>query len=98
MSDTIYLGNDNAIEWQLTEDGTAVNLASVSRMTLELAGLTIDSASHASVFDWSGGDKVVVSLGQQAIPTGYHVAQLTVYDASNPNGIVWGQSIIQVEP
>jgi hypothetical protein len=61
----IYLGKDNTIDWQLQADGAAVDLASVTRMTVELSDgtttTTLDSAEldgngEGNAFYWIGGE------------------------------------------
>ena len=91
----IYLGHDNTIDSELREDGSAVSLASVTRMTVDFDGTVIDSDTTGcgtdQPFDWSqGAGKVVFDFGQQSITAGHYAAELTVYDTTNPNGIVWG--------
>ena len=100
--ETIYLGKDNAIDKELREDGSAVNLSSVTRMTVDFDGTLIDSdvvgEGSGQPFDWTqGSGKVVFSFGSLTIPAGNYEAELTVYDASNPNGLVWGTFLVTVE-
>jgi len=94
ITEHVYLGHDNTIDLLLTADGAAVDLSSVTRMTLELdAGTTIDFDESPAAFDWDTGTtgKLVLALGGETIPAGTYRTTLTVYDPDNAAGIVWGQ-------
>ena len=94
-----YAGHDNTIDLLLKADGSAVDLSSVTRMTLEVAGSTIDSEVSGSAFDWDTGTtgKVILTLGAESLTEGTWQATLTVYDPDNENGIVWGTFNLIVE-
>lgn len=98
MSEIIYIGHDNTIDMELREDGVAVDLSSVTRMTLDFGGGNIiDSATSPFAFNWSSvAGKVVFKLGNQIISLGRHNVRLTVYDPANINGIVWGSFVVVV--
>ena len=100
----IYLARSNTIDLQLQADGEAVDLASVTRMTLELDGQTLDSADlgdngEGNAFYWTGGvpatgvANLFLSLGSAAsdggLTTGNHNIRLTVYDPDHADGLVW---------
>lgn len=90
----IYLTRGNSINITLDADGTAVDLSSVTRMTLAVGSTTLDSAIHSGVFDWttSGASGILIlTLGAQTIAAGDYEAQLTVYDATYTTGLVWGE-------
>lgn len=104
----IYLGNDNAIELILKEDGVAVDLSGVTRTTLSFDSTTIDSATvgfgAGLAFDVSeGSGKLVMRLGDLVdglgaplIPVGHYAAELVIYDSEHDDGIVWGKINIRV--
>jgi hypothetical protein len=90
ITETAYIGYDNTIDIKLLEDGETVDLSSVTRMTLTVAGATIDSLEDPDVFDWSAGDGVLVlALGDQELTAGTYRARLVVYDEKHDDGIVW---------
>jgi hypothetical protein len=98
----VYLGHDNRIDIILKADGSAVDLSSVTRMTLSFDSLLIDSDNgDLDPIQWVKAGYVTgevrISLGGQSIPAGDYRAALVVYDPSNPNGIVWGLLLIQIE-
>lgn len=91
MAEIIYNGNDNAIDIQLLEDAVAINLSSVTRMIIAFGTKVVDSDTSPDAFDWSeGSGKLTLILGAESIPEGLYDAELTVYNAENINGIVWG--------
>lgn len=97
-TEIVYLGHDNSIDLILKADGTAVDLSSVTQMTVTLGGTTITSAGgDTDPIRWakSGYDtgEVRLYLGGQTIPAGSYRAVLVVYDSVNLNGIVWGERI-----
>lgn len=107
----IYLGKGNTIDWQLQADGAAVDLASVTRITAEVAGTTIDSAetggnAQGNPFYWTSGTpasgvaNLYLMLGAaletaEATPENYNL-RLTVYDPDHPTGLVWCQEPVQI--
>lgn len=94
----VYLGKSNTIDLLLKADGSAVDLSSVTRMTLDFDGTVIDSDTSPSAFDWDTGTtgKVVLALGAESISAGTYRALLTVYDDTNVNGIAWDRIKIVV--
>jgi len=98
----VYLGHDNRIDVILKADGSAVDLSSVTRMTLSFDAVLIDSDNGDSdPIQWAkvgyATGEVRIILGGQEIPAGSYRTPLVVYDPSNPYGIVWGRIVIQVE-
>lgn len=100
-----YLNRDNTVEWQLKDGDTP--LADHTALTrevllLEKGGIvfTIDSDSEATFFS-TQLDRLVMSPFKLSAPKkveltpGNYTARLVIYDASNPNGLVWvdGRSI-----
>ena len=98
MVEVIYNGNDNAIDLQLLEDTVAVDLSSVTRMTIAFDTKVVDSDTSPDVFDWSAGDgKLTLILGAESISEDLYYAELVVYDPANTNGIVWGSFKVVVK-
>jgi len=94
----VYLGADNVIDLVLLEDGAAVNLGGVTKMSLDFEGTIISSDTSPDAFDWSTGEgKLSLALGAESIATALYNAKLMVYDAENTNGIVWGKLRIVVK-
>ena len=91
-TEIVYNGHDNTIDLLLKADGVAEDLSSVTRMTLEVAGSTIDSDVSGAAFDWATGvtGKLILALGDEGLTAGSYRATLTVYDSTNTDGIVWG--------
>jgi len=100
LTEVVYLGKDNTIDLLLKADGEAQDLSDTTRMTLGLDDTVIDSATSPDAFDWDTGTtgKLVLALGAEAIDAGvYKRAVLVVYNADNPNGVVWGRLNIIVK-
>ena len=92
ITEIVYLDRDNTIDLLLKADGSAQDLAAVTRMTFEYDSTIIDSDTSPEVFDWDTGvtGKLVLALGAESIPKGDYTAKLTVYDPDNDDGIFWG--------
>jgi hypothetical protein len=91
----VYLGHDNSIDVILKTNGAAVDLTPVTRITLTLGAKLIDSDNgDADPIRWAklgyATGEVRLFLGAQTLKVGAYQAPLIVYDASNPNGVYWG--------
>lgn len=96
-----YLGHDNSIDLVLKADGAAVDLTSVTRMTLSLGSVLIDSDNGSTdPIRWTKSDYVTgevrLFLGGISAPPNTYDAWLVVYDPSNVDGIVWGSIKIMI--
>ena len=101
-AENIFLGNDNTIDWQLQADGVALNLSSVTRMTAEVAGCTLDSNTDGNAvgntFYWIGGIpaanepnvylKLGPALNAAGAAKGTYSLRLRIFDPDNQDGIV----------
>ena len=99
ITETAYIGRDNTIDIQLLEDGVAVDLSGVTRMTLAFEGAVIaDSNEDPGVFDWDNGNGVVILKlgGLVGLTAGIYHTRLVVYDPINTNGIAWEDFICRV--
>lgn len=101
MAELLYLGRDNTIDLVLKEDGTAVDLNSVTKITVTFGGTTFTSTDPANgIITWAqaGYDtgEIRLDLGDETITPEIYSACLTVYDISNPAGVVWGNVLIEV--
>jgi hypothetical protein len=97
-TEVVYLGRDNTVDLLLKADGSAQDLSGVTRMVLVVGETEIDSDLSPDAFDWDTGTtgKVVLALGDESLSEGTYTAWLVVYDASNPDGIVWGSFTLKV--
>jgi hypothetical protein len=101
QTEFVYKGHDNSINLILKADGAAVSLASVTRMTLSFAAKLIDSDNgDADPIRWVKAGYATgearLFLGAETIKPGAYQAPLIVYDATNLNGVFWGNIPITV--
>lgn len=95
-TEIVYLGHDNSNEVILKQDGVAISLSGITKMTLTFGTKLISSVNAADApIRWNkdgyGTGEVRFFLGGQTITAGdYHSVPLVVYDASYTNGLVWG--------
>ena len=90
----VYLGHDNYIDLILMANGSAQNLSGITKMTLTFDTTKISSANQASdpiLWNQAGYQtgEIRIFLGKQSLTPGSYEAPLIVYDASDPDGIVW---------
>lgn len=105
ITETIYKNRDNLISIELRSNGVAQDVSGATRMTLEICGTTINSATAGSgVFDFTtaGADgQVDMKLGNlaaiKALRPAMYRARLTVFDTTYPNGRVWDDLMIEVQ-
>lgn len=94
-TEIVYLGHDNSIDLILKADDAAVDLASVTDMSLTLGTTLIESDNGDSdPIRWAkvGYDtgEIRLFLGGETITAGNYQAPLVVYDPTNVDGVVWG--------
>ena len=105
ITETIYKNRDNVISVELRADGIAQNIASSTKITVEIAGITFSSATAtAGAFDFTtygSTGRLDLKLGNEAdiktMKSGQYKARITVYDSTYTNGRVWDDLIIEVE-
>jgi hypothetical protein len=97
-----YLGHDNLIDLILKADGVAVDLSSVTAMTLTLGTKKVSSTNLAAdPILWAKAGyatgEVHLILGGETITPGNYDAPLVVYDPVESEGVVWGNVKITVK-
>lgn len=96
--ETVYLGHDNTIELRLTIGVVLADITASTKVTTEFGNTVISSISSPDAFDWEQGDGMLyLKLGDENIPIGSYHTILTIYDATNTKGIVWGTFKCKVE-
>ena len=101
-TELIYLGHDNSIDLILKSDNVAVDLQSVTKMTISFDTVTISSDNgDTDPIRWRKSNYATgearLFLGNQNIPEGRYQAHMVVYDPVNIDGIVWGTVPIVVK-
>lgn len=96
--DKVYIGLANSIDKELTEDGVAITHSAITRVVVKLnddADTEVDSDTQPALFDWDTNAWLTMRLGlaSPALPEGAYNATLIVYDASNPEGILWDRTL-----
>lgn len=91
----VYLGHDNSIILILKADEVAADLRGITKMTLTFGATLIESENlDADPIKWARADyetgETRLYLGDEDIDSGAYQSALIVYDAANPEGIVWG--------
>lgn len=98
LQETVYLGRNNAIRLQLSEDGidfaTAYPEVTPTRWILIIHDdpeIVVDSDDSPTVFDWTALTSTLeIRLGSVVTEAmTYTSASLVVYSAYWPDGVVW---------
>jgi hypothetical protein len=98
----VYLGHDNAIRVKILSNGSAVDLSATTRVTLTVSTVLIASTNHATqALTWAkaGYDtgEVRIRLGDNtAISAGDYEAPIVLYDATETDGVYWGDITLKV--
>jgi hypothetical protein len=105
ITETIYKNRDNVISVELRSNGIAQAVNSATRITLELGGITLSSATATSgAFDFTtygAAGRLDLKLGHEpdvkTMRSGQYKGRLTIFDTTYPNGRVWDDLIIEVK-
>lgn len=92
-----YIDRDNVIDLLLKADDVAQDLSSVTKVDLIVGDTTVsDSTAGSFPIKWTTGTtgKIQFQLGDESIPAGRYAARLIVYDATYPDGLVWGTFVL----
>jgi hypothetical protein len=95
--ETVYLGHDNTIDLYMDAESLEDedDFSSVTKITASFGDLLISSEDPASgpiKWDQDGyqNREIRLDLGHQSIPEGTYDVPIVVYDASIPEGVMWG--------
>jgi len=96
----LYLSRDNRIDLMLKADGSAQDLSGTTHAMAIFSGVTFTSVGRATWFDWTSGTTGELRLklsGVTGVSPGNYDVELILFDATNTNGIVWGEIPILVK-
>ena len=100
ITETVYNGRDNINSLELRANGVAQDISGATRLTLKVRDRLLDSAKDATIFDWTtsgSSGQLDIVLGHQRLKVGTCRATLTVFDATYPNGLNWGDFMLTVK-
>lgn len=87
MIETIFTNRDTDIAVKVFEDGIVLPLEQVTRMTLQLGSVIIDSDVAPALIDWqSRYGTVKFAFPPDLFEPGLHQATLIAFDALHPAG------------
>ena len=101
MAETFYLNKDNVSRLELRTGGALQDISTLTKVEIKISGVVYSSADHADAFDWTteGSNGILhLALGKisNLVASRDKKAELILYDASNPNGIVWGTIDVKI--
>jgi len=99
----IYIGSyDNTIDLLLNSDGVPIPLSTVTRIDANISGIDVTSTNQGSDlirWDQAGyveGEARCKFGGVTGLAEGYAQLWLTLYEPTNPNGVVFGPIHIEI--
>lgn len=100
--ETAYIGLSNTNNFILKQNGSAVDLTSVTKMTLTFGASALESTNSTASITWNKAGyetgEARLHLGNCAtISTGVYEAPLIVYDSTWTNGLLWGNISLLVK-
>lgn len=102
--EVIYLEHANTVNVKLLNNGSAVDLTSVTSMSLTFPGSTSITSTNTSAqgITWAVASYVTGEVrlhlgGFTTLTTGMHDASLVVFDAVDTAGVVWGDIPIKIK-
>ncbi len=87
----VYIGKDNSIVLSLMKDNVAITHTDITRCQALVGATLLDSNSTPALFNLTQIDRITLKFGQAGLVAGRYPVTLTVFDAVNTNGIVWGE-------
>ena len=107
MLEIVFEGRDNSIDFLLKSSTRTdpelkvTDLTDITRIILAREdGFAVDSAKESAIFDWATlatDGIVIIQLGLLNLKNTKDKWRLIVFDATNPNGIVWGDKYFQID-
>jgi hypothetical protein len=98
IAEVVYPGHDNVNVLRLYVNNVVYDLNDITKMEISFPGKTITSENSSSAaIRWNkmgyttGEVRLFLGAVTPAIKPGSYTAYLTVWDALNPNGLVWGK-------
>ena len=88
ITETIFKGADNAIEFIVYQDEQPLDFSAVTRMTLNVEGEVFDTLMNSDYITWNSEGKVTIKIGSIIQATGFKQATLKAFDPQHPNGQV----------
>ena len=95
--------DDVSCQQGISSNGTPVPLDDVTRVTLKVGDVTLDSDTDVGVFDWTqvdtNGDDMLIMRPGLALTDPVTVnVRLTIYSTEAPAGVVWINESELTEP
>jgi hypothetical protein len=97
-----YLSRENTIDLLLKSNDSAVDLSGTTAMNLKLGSHLVTSTNSTSDISWNGvgyaTGEARLHLGNlSTLTAGIYDGFLAAFDASTPNGVVWGPIALEIK-
>ena len=98
---TIYAGRNSNIKYQLLDAGVALDLTNLSKIDMVFSStlkITGDVGTTEPIDFATRGNEMVLKFANVTIASGsYPNVKIIIYDAENPDGLVWGTIALVVK-
>ena len=92
---------DNIVSLEFDADGVAQDISALTRATLSVGDLLLDSSIHSNVFDWTtagaSGQLDITAGHVNRLSKGKFKGILTIYDVTYTKGLVWDECVVNVK-
>lgn len=88
----IYLGHDNVVPLLFKDGDDPVDLSGMTKIAVKISSLEKNSEDDPDLFDLTekADGKIGLKFGDlDTLPAAEHEIRVTIYDATNDDGIVW---------
>jgi len=92
MDARFYKGRANDVLMTLSNNGSPVLPASITKVEFRFGSSSFNSVDHPSLFA-NEANGIRLKFGGMDAPAGLHDMTLIVYSADHPEGIVWGDPL-----
>lgn len=110
IKNTVYIGKDNVLVWELVKDGSTITEDSITDAVLWVpTKLTTERGPICVGLSSSGGEnyyeglklidnktKIEANFADLPLKENTDTAHLTIYDNNHPNGIAWEEILLNV--
>ncbi len=95
--ETIYIGSDNVIARQLTDNGKAItNHSAITRLIVNIGVYEFDSLINPTYFNLGLTDRIELKLGSAGIVEGKYLCSIKAFTATSTLGTSYPAFLVEV--
>lgn len=95
--ETIYLGSDNVIARQLTDNGKVIaNHSAITRLIVNIGVYEFDSLINPTYFNLGLADRIELVLGNAGIAEGKYLCSMKAFTSTSTLGTAYPAFLVEV--